>query len=392
MSYDTDTPLAKKLKAIIGQSPSSGIVLDDDGKELAVPSIPFRKYMEACLYDSEFGYYRTGAARVGKGGDFYTSSAIGDIMGRLLAGCAHRYSQLHGQSISIVEWGAGTGVLSAQIAAFCRELDAKPWHRQLLIENHSGHAAAAKAAMMALELSEPPFVLNTDALSSFGIRQWLNERPALLIANELLDAFPVSRIQRKDGQLVELGVAILPDGSFVYSRMPLSDPRLAHWLKRDGVELREGQITEVCPGVNDWLAQLGNWCAGSTVRIAILDYGHAAPEYAGEHRMEGTLMTYARHQGGDQPFDRPGQRDITAHVAFDFVKACAEEAGFQAIYYDTQKRFLMDQGVLELLVEHDGRDPFSVGARRNRAVRQLLLSDGMSESFKVMILEMNKTG
>jgi len=50
-------------------------------------------------------------------------------------------------------------------------------------------------------------------------------------------------------------------------------------------------------------------------------------------------------------------------------------------------RFLLEGGVLELLREHAGTDPFSPEARRNRAVRQLLLSDGMSELFKVVVLE-----
>jgi len=65
----------------------------------------------------------------------------------------------------------------------------------------------------------------------------------------------------------------------------------------------------------------------------------------------------------------------------------AEQCGWRTAWYGTQMRFLLEGGVLELLREHAGTDPFSPEARRNRAVRQLLLSDGMSELFKVVVLE-----
>ena len=47
--------------------------------------IPFSRYMELCLYDPEFGYYSRGAAQFGKAGDFYTSSDVHAVFGRLMA-------------------------------------------------------------------------------------------------------------------------------------------------------------------------------------------------------------------------------------------------------------------------------------------------------------------
>ncbi len=47
--------------------------------------MPFSRYMEFCLYDPEFGYYSRNAKQFGKAGDFYTSSDVHAVFGRLLA-------------------------------------------------------------------------------------------------------------------------------------------------------------------------------------------------------------------------------------------------------------------------------------------------------------------
>ena len=46
--------------------------------------IPFSRYMEICLYDPEMGYYSHAKEQFGKAGDFYTSSDVHAVFGRLL--------------------------------------------------------------------------------------------------------------------------------------------------------------------------------------------------------------------------------------------------------------------------------------------------------------------
>ena len=41
--------------------------------------------MEICLYQDPDGYYRKNQIKIGKQGDFYTSSSIGTIMGEMVA-------------------------------------------------------------------------------------------------------------------------------------------------------------------------------------------------------------------------------------------------------------------------------------------------------------------
>jgi SAM-dependent MidA family methyltransferase len=46
--------------------------------------IPFSRYMELCLYEPELGYYSRAREQFGKAGDFYTSSDVHAVFGRLL--------------------------------------------------------------------------------------------------------------------------------------------------------------------------------------------------------------------------------------------------------------------------------------------------------------------
>ncbi|GKU78347.1 SAM-dependent methyltransferase [Paenibacillus sp. L3-i20] len=379
------SPLAKKIAERIIRSKHNGLFRDANNVASRVPCITFHEYMALCLYDAEYGYYVTGSIRVGKEGDFYTSSAVGEVLAEVLARYAFTFSQDQKEVITMAEWGAGTGKLFASIASAGQRI-VDDWEERfplVVVENHPGHADAVYQSFQRAGLLNKPVVLSSNGMFEDAL-DWF-ERPILLIANELLDAFPVHRVIQRRGKLLELGVAGSVEGGFFYTEMELTNPSICNWLARDGISLSEGQITEICPEAHEWLLQMGSLIGEG--RLVLIDYGHEAAEYSAEHRMEGTVMTYWKHRASDSPFERPGEQDITAHVSFSFIRRSAEEAGFQVIYYDTQKQFLIDYGALDLLRNHDGRDPFSVEVKMNRAVRQLLLSDGMSETFKVMILQ-----
>ncbi|RCW46521.1 class I SAM-dependent methyltransferase [Paenibacillus prosopidis] len=381
----TENALAVSIAKQITESSWTGWYMDAGGVTHTVKCIPFRQYMSCCLYDAEYGYYRSGPVRIGKKGDFYTSSGIGRVLAEVIAGYSLQYGRAIGKPLRLIEWGAGTGRLSAQIAAAGQTLS-DHWEERfisILIEDHPSHALASREAFAALKgtiHAQPLLATSDEAWEADWLRQ-----PALVLANELLDAFPVHRVQCVNGQLAELGVAGTAEHGFHDVYMPLTDPRISGWLVRDGIQLKEGQQTEVHAGAADFLKRLGSTMTEG--RLLLIDYGHESAEYTAEHRMLGTLMCYWQHQASDSPFVRIGEQDITSHVPFTFIRHSAEESGWQVSSYSTQKQFLIDNGVFELLQNHNSTDPFSEMARMNRAIRQLLLSDQMSETFKVMVLD-----
>src|SRR5580658_5051134 len=85
--------------------------------------IPFSRYMEMCLYDPELGYYSRNAEQFGKAGDFYTSSDVHAVFGRLLARQFDEMWRVLGSpsQIEILELGPGRGLFAQDVLAWSRK-------------------------------------------------------------------------------------------------------------------------------------------------------------------------------------------------------------------------------------------------------------------------------
>src|ERR1700728_2006298 len=79
--------------------------------------IPFSRYMELCLYDPELGYYSRDAEQFGKAGDFYTSSDVHAVFGRLLARQFEEIWRMLGspERIELLELGPGRGLFAQDV-------------------------------------------------------------------------------------------------------------------------------------------------------------------------------------------------------------------------------------------------------------------------------------
>ncbi len=79
--------------------------------------IPFSRYMELCLYHPELGYYSRNAEQFGKAGDFYTSSDVHAVFGRLLARQFEEIWRALGvpEQMEILELGAGRGLFAQDV-------------------------------------------------------------------------------------------------------------------------------------------------------------------------------------------------------------------------------------------------------------------------------------
>ena len=78
-------------------------------------AIPFSTFMELALY-GEGGYYAKEQQKIGKEGDFYTSSTVHPIFGETLAEYIwKRMEMIESCPKYIVEMGGGTGSLSQHV-------------------------------------------------------------------------------------------------------------------------------------------------------------------------------------------------------------------------------------------------------------------------------------
>src|SRR5210317_1335878 len=81
--------------------------------------ISFSRYMEMALYEPGLGYYSAGLKKFGKGGDFVTAPQLGNIFARCLAKQVEQIGNKlaidNGDGYEIIEAGAGTGMLAADL-------------------------------------------------------------------------------------------------------------------------------------------------------------------------------------------------------------------------------------------------------------------------------------
>jgi SAM-dependent MidA family methyltransferase len=343
--------------------------------------ISFYDFMNICLYDPEHGYYTSDRVKIGKEGDFYTSSSISSFMGKMLARAFVRILREEGwaqDKWQIVEWGGGTGRLAQHILDQLR-LDEPVLYERLqytMIESSPYHSVLQREA-----LQHHPHVRYMVS------EEWLGERPSMatiVCSNELLDAFPVHRIRVHQGRLEQIYVAWDHDQMQLREAYDdLKDPELLAYIEQEQLPRRERQHFEINLDAAKWIRTVANQLSPGA--LVTIDYGDVREELYGPHRMLGTLMCYRKHQAHDNPYIYAGEQDITAHVNFSACIEAGVQAGLLSWTLETQRQFLVSNGILELLASHDGSDPFSAVARSNRAIRQLLLSDQMSELFKVLI-------
>src|SRR5512137_718509 len=86
--------------------------------------ITFAEFMAACLYEPGLGYYTSPGRKVGAEGDFYTSSNVHRVFGRLIAREIIQMWRTMDKpaDFQFVEAGAGNGRLSCDIMDAIAEL------------------------------------------------------------------------------------------------------------------------------------------------------------------------------------------------------------------------------------------------------------------------------
>jgi len=118
----------------------------------------------------------------------------------------------------------------------------------------------------------------------------------------------------------------------------------------------------------------------------IIDYGYTRAELlAGRHR--GTIMCYRQHSASDNPYEAPGEQDITAHVNFTALRGAAEQAGLECLGLVTQAQFLMGVGE-ETQFSDAFEDAHLPQERAKRALqlKHLVTPAGMGETFHVLVM------
>jgi SAM-dependent MidA family methyltransferase len=355
--------------------------------------IPFSRYMELCLYEPHLGYYARHAGQFGKAGDFYTASDVHAVFGRLLARQFEEMWRTLGSParIEILELGSGRGLFAQDVLDWSgkkfpdffralhfklMESSAALWDR--LQETLKMHLQSGKASLISSSTPSAAKAINERA--PIGTTEAVPSpvgNPTIVFANEFFDALPVEVV----GSEGELRID-LHSGQFVEAWVPASDEEL-EFLDRYSVHPEEGERVEVSLLGQRYMSAVAE-SVGSRF-VIVIDYGYTRNEQlAGRHR--GPVMTYRQHSASRNPYEAPGQQDITAHVNFTALAATAEQHGMHTHQLLTQSQFLM--GIGEENQFADAFEECRLPQERAKVALQLkhlVTPAGMGETFHVLL-------
>ncbi|MER2603206.1 MAG: SAM-dependent methyltransferase [Candidatus Competibacter phosphatis] len=339
-------------------------------------AISFARFMDLALYAPGLGYYRAGARKFGPDGDFVTAPELSPLFSRCLARQCRQILEALGGGM-LLELGAGTGVMAADLLRELRALDALP-ERYAILEL-SGELRQRQHQTLAERTPELlDRVVWLDALPDPGLR-------GVVLGNEVLDALPVERFRVTEAGPRRLAVGWSETGlDWVEGdEDPEVTVAVAGIEQALGWPLPLGYVSEYVPHLDAWLRAIaGTLAAGA---LLFVDYGYPRRDYYHPERAAGTLLCHYRHRVHDDPLILPGLQDITASVDFTAVADAALAAGLEVAGYTAQNYFLFGCGLMELLAEADPADTLRY-LEQTRQVKLLTLPGEMGERFQAIAL------
>ena len=198
--------------------------------------------------------------------------------------------------------------------------------------------------------------------------------PALILANEFLDALPIRQFQRTEQGWHERMVGF--DGAGLALQLaPQPVPEAV--IPADQRAAPQGSIIELSPAREQVMHALARRIVAEGGALLIIDYGHAS-------RGTGDTLQAVRAHRPAPLLDRPGEADLTAHVDFQTLVETAKAAGAVAYGPDCQGDWLNSLGIQQRASALKASASPTDAAAIDAAVARLTGSAQMGTLFKVM--------
>lgn len=295
-------------------------------------------------------YYAT-RDPLGKAGDFITAPEISQMFGELIgAWCADLWQRAGAPPIAYVELGPGRGTLAADAQRVMAKAGLAP----------AVHFVEASPVLRAAQAERVPGAHWHDSLQSLP-----QDTALLIIANEFFDALPIRQLVRAGSGWRERRVAC-QDTLFV----PIAGPDVPDSVIPPPLrEAPAGSVIETSPAAVAMIGDCARRLAAQGGAMLAIDYGYEGPAI-------GETLQAVRAHAPANPFEAPGERDLTAHVDFATLAAAAQANGAVVTPLATQRDFL---GLLGI----DARAA-ALGPRALADRARLVGADAMGTLFKVL--------
>lgn len=343
--------------------------------------IPFSRYMQLCLYGDESppGYYAAAREKFGKQGDFYTSSDVHAVYGRLLARQFEEMWRALGrpQEIAVIELGPGRGMFAQDVLAWSKKTFPE-FHRALRYRMVEGSASLRdQLADQFSEARAEDKVRIASRLDEIAI-----DSPFIFFGNEFFDALPVEVLDYRG----EVRVAV--DGTHFTEKFVEPMPEVLAYVDRYAVRPEEGERVEAPLIAQEYMHRIAERAVtgGHPGYFVFVDYGYTRDEQiVGRHR--GTVRSFRKHTIGDSVYDAPGEQDITADVNFTALAAAARQYGLEPLALVTQSQFLVGIGEDTQFADAFGECKLpQERTKRALQLKHLITPEGMGEAFHVLVM------
>ncbi len=259
--------------------------------------IPVSQYMAA----ANAHYYAT-RDPLGTAGDFTTAPEISQMFGELIGlWCADLWDRAGRPGIAWVEFGPGRGTLAADAGRAMARAGLTP----------PVHFVETSPVLRAAQAKRVPDATWHDAVDTLP-----PDRPLIVIANEFFDALPIRQLVRRAGGWHERLVACQDTLFLPIAGTGVPDTILPPALR----DAPDGSVIETSPAGVGIARALAQRIAAQGGAALIVDYGYAGPAI-------GDTLQAVRAHAPANPFEEPGERDLTAHVDFATLAQAARAEG-----------------------------------------------------------------
>ncbi|MGH6892305.1 MAG: class I SAM-dependent methyltransferase [Dongiaceae bacterium] len=332
----------------------------------AAGPVTVAEFMRVALAEQGAGYYAT-RDPLGAAGDFVTAPEISQMFGELIGlWCVDLWEKAGAPDpFLLVELGPGRGTLMADALRAAR---VRP-----------NFLSAIRLHLV--EISRPLRAMQEARLGGFH-PLWhddltgVPEGPAIILANEFLDALPIHQFQMTEQGWRERGIGLSGE-ALTWTLLP-PGPQLA-LLRAAHKQAKPGEIVEVCPAALSLARDVGERVTGDGIAALFVDYGPASST------LGDSLQAVKAHRYVD-PLAEVGAADLTAHVDFAAIAAAARETGAEVHGSVVQATFLDTLGIrtrAALLSANAGEGDRAAIAQ---AMARLIDLDQMGSLFKALAI------
>lgn len=305
-------------------------------------------------------YYAT-RDPLGAAGDFTTAPEISQMFGELVGlWCADLWDRAGRPAVAWVELGPGRGTLAADALRAMAKAGLTP----------PVHFVETSPLLRAAQADRVPDAAWHDTVDTLPA-----DTALIVVANEFFDALPIRQLIRRGagdgaGGWYERLVACQDTLFLPIAGKPVPVELLPEPLR----DAPAGSVLEISPASVGVMASLARRIAAQGGALLAVDYGYEGPALAE------TLQAVRGHAFAN-PFEAPGDTDLSAHVDFTTLAAAAQAAGAVAWGPVTQRDLLGQLGIdgrASALARHAPDRAMAILADRSR------LMEDMGTLFKAL--------